>query len=185
MKRAFSAALCLLSLALLLAACAPRVTGPGDDAFQDAWDGFREDVQDALEDRNDDEQGKAHYYQILDSQGEELRTVTDEAQVASLDELLGNAGEELEEAPPAEEPVACVYVYQQEKTLLAGQDPEAEREYEEVIRFTVYQEKDLVTMEILAGKDVAGISLGDLLTFTVSMPEEAMEQLRNPAGLDG
>lgn len=184
MKRIFSAFLCLVSLALFLTACGPRVTVPGDEAFEDAWDEFQEDVEDSLED-GDSEEEKAHYYQVLDGQGAELCTVTDEAQVAALDGLLGNEEEERRETPPAEEPVACVYVYWQEKTLLAGQDPAAEREYEELIRFTVYQDKDLVTMKILgdlADKEVAGVSLGEFLTFTASMPKETMEKLRDPTG---
>ena len=40
-------------------------------------------------------------------------------------------------------------------------------------------------MEILgdlADREIAGISLGEFLTFTSSMPQEAMEKLRDPAG---
>lgn len=185
MKRVFGAFLCLLSPALFLTACGPRVTVPGDEAFQDAWDEFQEDIQDTLEDRDGEEGEKARYYQVLDGQGAELCTITDEAGAAALDGLLGSEEKELQEDPPAEEPVACVYVYWQEKTLPAGQDPAAEREYEELIRFTVYRDKDLVTMEILgdlADREIAGISLGEFLTFTSSMPQEAMEKLRDPAG---
>lgn len=188
MKRLLLISLCALSLALLTA-CGAKITAPDGEEFQDAWDqawsGLEEDLKENLPDGS-----KRHFYQILSSDEEELYTVTDETQVAALDSLLGNAGEAPQENPVFEdgEETACIYVYQQEKTLLAGEDPDQEREYEEVIRFTVYQDQDLITMQLLKGlngRELMGIRLEDFLTFTISVPAETMESLRNPAQFAG
>lgn len=185
MKRIFAVCLCALTLLSLLTACGIRLPDP--DALEKGLDSLEKDL-DSLEDRLEDlerlEEGdKNHQYQILDAQETVLYTVTDEAQVEALDELLSDPGEnaDLEEAP--EDEIACVYVFRQEKTLLAGQDPEAPRDYEALIRFTVYQNQDVITMRVLEGLgdgEAAGLSLADLLTFTVSVPAETMEALRDP-----
>lgn len=187
LKQLLPASLCLLSLTLLLTACGAHVTAPDDEEFRDAWDEVWNDLE---EDLGEQDASKRHFYQILNSDGEELYAVTDETQVSALDDLLGNVGEGREETPASEDggEIACIYVYQQEKTLLAGQDPNQEREYEEVIRFTVYQNRDLITMQCLKGledRDLAGIPLEDFLTFTLSVPAETMESLRNPAQFAG
>lgn len=179
MKRTFTICLCALTLLSLLTACGIRLPDP--DALEEDLDSLENRLED-LERLEDGE--KNHNYKILDSQGAELYTVTDEAQVEALDDLLSDPGEDadLEEAP--EDEVACVYIFRQEKTLLAGQDPETPRDYEELIRFTVYQNQDMITMRVLEGLGdgkAAGLSLEDLLTFTVSVPAETMEALRDPA----
>ncbi|MCI8910297.1 MAG: hypothetical protein HFG09_06420 [Oscillibacter sp.] len=186
LKSLMRMSLCILSLALLLTACGPHITTPDDEEFQDVWDevwdNLEKDLEEDLKESTPD-LAKRHFYQILNGEEEELCTVTDAAQVAALDDLLGNVGEGRQETPVSEggEEIACIYVYQQEKTLLAGQDPDEEREYEEVVRFTVYQDQDLITLQCLKDKELAGISLEDFLSFTLSVPAETMETLRNPA----
>lgn len=189
MKHLLRTSLCALSL-VLLTACGAGITAPDGEELQDAWDRAWSVLEEDLEKENLPDGSKRHCYQILNSDGEELYTVTDETQVAALDGLLGNAGEELRENPVFEdgEEIACVYVYRQEKTLLAGEDPQREREYEEVIRFTVCRDQDLITVQCLKGLEglePAGIRLEDFLTFTISVPAETMESLRNPAQFAG
>lgn len=185
MKRFLRISLCALSL-VLLTACGAGITAPDDGELQDAWDRAWSDLE--KEEYLPDD-AKAHRYQILNGGGEELYTVTDETQVAALDGLLGNVGKERQENPVLEEEeIACVYVYRQEKTLLAGEDPQREREFEEVIRFTVCRDQDLITVQCLKGLEglePAGIRLEDFLTFTISVPAETMESLRNPAQFAG
>lgn len=183
LKQLLPASLCILSLTLLLTACGVHVTTPDDEEFRDAWNEVWSDLE---KDLGEQDASKQHFYQVLNGNGEELYTITDETQVSALDDLLSNAGEGRQETPAPEDggETACIYVYQQEKTLLAGEDPDKEREYEEVIRFTVYQDRDLITMQCLKDledRELAGISLADFLTFTISAPAETMESLRNPA----
>ena len=181
MKRTLTRFLCILSLLLLLTGC--KVAAPDDEEFQDAWDRAWSDVEEDLEERTSDA-AKNHYYQVLDSQGQELCTVRGEERLEALDDLLDSPGVE-REAAPSDGEIACVYVFWQEKTLLAGQDPGMEREYEELVRFTVYQNHDLVTLEIVDGLEEirlpGGVDLADLLTITMSVPAETMEALRDPA----
>ena len=61
---------------------------------------------------------------------------------------------------------------------LAGQDPEAEREYENLARFTVSASEDVVTMKILEDlPSFMGVDLGEFLTFSISVPAETAEAL--------
>ena len=159
--RVFCAAALLVS-ALFLASCA----GDGE---------VPEEVQ------------KDHYYEILDgSDGEILYTVTAPESVDQIDTLLGD---DWADSYPDEgtDDARCTYVYYQEKTLLAGQDPEAAREYEELFRVAVQADSDTVTIHAL-DKALPGveevlpqIDVGDLLTFSMDIPKETADALRDPA----
>ena len=75
---------------------------------------------------------------------------------------------------------ACSYVYCQQETLKAGQKPE-DREYEDLGRFTISESEDVMTMVILEDlPTLLNVDLGDLLTFTVTIPAETAEALRDP-----
>ena len=180
--------LCALSMSLL-AGC--TVTSPSDEEFQRDWeDSMEEAAEDweaaydeaarAWSTRDEDGVEKDHYWKILDAEGQEAGTVTDPEQVKAIDDLLsddGHRGDRL-----AEDPVdpAYSYVYCQQETLKAGQKPE-EREYEELVRFTVSASEDAVTLVILEDLPILpDVGLGDLLTFTISVPAETAEALRNP-----
>ena len=106
---------CILSLTLLLTACG------GEQAAADT-------AEEAVKD---------HYYQILDAAGKELYTVTDSGAVAEIDALINKAGGENADHGNAEGDPLYTYVYWQETTLHAGEDPDAEREYLEVFRTQV------------------------------------------------
>ncbi len=170
----------LLSLSLL-AGCMPAVLVASstedeelreDRDWETVWDEFGE-VRDSGE--------KDHYWKILDVSDPEgavteAGTVTEEEQVKALDDLLsGDDWDDLEEEPGAP---AYSYVFCQLETLKAGQDPE-DREYEELLRFTVSAEKDAATLKILL-PSLLGVDAGDLLTFTCSVPAETAEALRTP-----
>ena len=190
--------LCGFALSLsLLAGCMPGVvmTSPGDEALQrDLADSIEEAAEDWAQDweasleeaakawSGQDENGveKDHYWRVLDSKGDEVGTVTDPEQVKAVDALLsddGHQGERLAEDPG--DP-AYSYVYCQQETLKAGQKPE-DRKYVELVRFTVSASEDVVTLVILEElPPLPHVDLGDLLTFTLEIPAETAEALRNP-----
>lgn len=188
------AILCALVLTVsLLAGCS--VTSPKDEEFQKDWaDSMEEAAEDWAADFEDafdeavkawsaqDENGaeKDHYWKVLDAEDNELGTVTDPKQVGAIDDLLnddGNVGDRLAEDPG--DP-AYSYVYSQRETLKAGQKEE-DREYEELVRFTVSQSKDVVTLVILEDlPTLLNVDLGDILTFHIAVPAETAEALRDP-----
>ena len=69
------------------------------------------------------------------------------------------------------------YVVYQEGTVLAGQDSAEERPMEELLRFTLYEDSDLMTMEVAPELLGELPLLGDLLTFTWSLPREDLDYL--------
>ena len=185
--------LCAFALSLsLLAGCMPGsvITPPSDEAFQrDLADAVADSIEEAVEDwaqdwesaldeaaeawSSRDENGveKDHYWKILDSEGGEIGTVTDPEQVKAIDALLND-----DPGDPA-----YSYVYCQQETLKAGQKAE-DRRYEELVRFTVSASEDVVTLVILEDlPSLLHVDLGDFLTFTLNVPEETAEALRNPA----
>lgn len=186
MKRIFCMISLALALVLALSGCGPHITLTSDEDFQAAWGEAWTEWKNN-QDRDGPDTEKNHYYQILDSQETLLCTVSGEEGVSALDTLLSddgsNWGERLTGEASGE--ITCIYCYWQEKTLLAGQDPDAERDYEELVRFTVYQDRDVVTLQVLSGLDAlelpGDISVSDLLTFTYSVPAETAAALRDPA----
>lgn len=193
MKR--STILCALALSLsLLAGC--MVTPPSDEALQRDWaDSMEEAAEDWAQDweasleeaaeawssRDEDGMEKDHYWRVLDANGGEVGTVTDPEQVKAVDALLSDDGQQGDRL--AEDPgdPAYSYVYCQQETLKAGQKNE-DRKYVELVRFTVSASEDAVTLVIL--EDLPSLlhaDLGDLLTFTMKIPAETAEALRDPA----
>lgn len=180
--------LCALALSLsLLAGCS--VTSPRDEEFQKDWADSMDEAAEDFEDAWDkawaawdsrDEDGKDHYWKVLDAEGQELGTVTDPEQVEALDDLLSTDSHQ--ETRMAEDPgdPACSYVYCQQETLKAGQKDE-DRKYEDLGRFSISESEDVMTMVILEDlPTLLNVDLGDLLTFTVTIPAETAEDLRNP-----
>ncbi len=192
------AILCALVLSVaLLSGCMPAIaiTSPRDEEFQkdleDSIDEVAEDFEDtwnkawaAWDSRDEDGVEKDHYWKILDLTDKdagaptEIGTVTDPEQVKAIDGLLSDDGHQEDRLDPGDG--AYSYVYCQQETLKAGQDP-GDRAYEELVRFTVSAGKDAVTMVILENlPSVLNVDLGDLLTFTITVPAETAEALRDP-----
>ena len=105
--------------------------------------------------------------------------------------LINKAGGENADHGNAEGDPLYTYVYWQETTLHAGEDPDAEREYLEVFRTQVRQGSNAVTTEVLSdtlegvGSFVGVEGLGGLLTFTAEVPQETADALRDPAQFAG
>lgn len=159
MKRLFALLLC--GAALLLTAC-----GAGKEAEKD------------------------HYYEVLDSAGAVLYTVKDGELAETLDGLLGTSSEDMDAAGDAGnvEPL-YTYAYWQERTLLAGEDPEAEREYQELIRVLVPAEGEELVIQVFP--DTAAleglnqltrdtVDIASLLSSVVTVSPETAEMLRDP-----
>lgn len=159
MKRLFALLLC--GAALLLTAC-----GAGKEAEKD------------------------HYYEVLDSAGAVLYTVKDGELAETLDSLLGTSSEDMDAAGDAGdvEPL-YTYAYWQERTLLAGKDPEAEREYQELIRVLVPAEGEELVIQVFP--DTAAleglnqltrdtVDIASLLSSVVTVSPETAEMLRDP-----
>ena len=186
---------CVLVLSMsLLSGC--RITSPNDKEFQEDWaDAMEEAAEDLAQDWEDaideaarswsgrDENGveKDHYWKVLDEKDNEVGTVTDPEQVKAIDNLLsddGHQGDRLTEDPG--DP-AYSYVYCEQETLKAGQKEE-DRKYEELVRFTVSASEDVVTLVILEDlPSLLHVDLGDFLTFTIDVPKETAEALRDPS----
>lgn len=185
---------CVLALSMsLLSGC--RMTSPSDEEFQRDWaDSMEEAAEDWAQDWEDafdeaarawstrDENGmeKDHYWKVLDENDNEAGTVTDPEQVKAIDDLLsddGHQGDRLTEDPG--DP-AYSYVYCQQETLKAGQKEE-DRKYEELVRFTVSASEDAVTLVILEDlPSLLNVDPGDFLAFTIDVPAETAEALRDP-----
>lgn len=133
---------------------------------------------------------KNHYYEISDSSGTVLYTVTDGELLDTLDDLLGTPVEDMEhpgDTGAAE--VLYTYAYWQEKTLLAGEDPDGEREYEELMRIQVPAEGETLVIQVFPDADaLEGLSwltretvdIEELLTSAVTVSPETAEALRAP-----
>ncbi len=188
MKKLGATLLCLTA-ALVMAACG--TTSPADETFRreiredvrDSLNEVREDTKEALEDLRDEDSDKRHYYEVLDSEGDTLYTIDSETGVKAVDEALSDPLNSLEElSTEAGEPL-YTYVFYQERTLLAGEDPEAEREYKALLRCTVPAEGNVLGIEVTLPEEAdppEWLHLDDLLTFGAELPEDAMEALRDP-----
>lgn len=139
------------------------------------------------------EETKDRRYEVLDGTGAVLYTIEDGELVDTLDSLLSEPLEDMEHsASTGDVEPLYTYVYCQEKTLLAGEDPDKERDYEELMRVLVPAEGETVVIQVLP--DVEGldelegldwltdaVGLRDLLTSAVTVSPETAESLRSPA----
>ena len=198
------AALCALALSVsLLSGCTPAVvvTSPKDEEFQrefrESWNESMEELendwsdaldkfQDAWDHRDETGAEKDHYWKIQDVSDQEaamveVGTVTSEELVKALDDLFSDDGSwGLRHVEDPGDP-AYSYVYCQQETLKAGQKEE-DREYKELVRFTVSGSENVVTMVILEDlPSLLNVDLGDFLTFTMAVPAETADALRDPA----
>lgn len=69
-------------------------------------------------------------------------------------------------------------VVSQQKTLLAGQDPDEEREYEEILLITTYQSSKYMSVQI-SDEVLHGVKLPeDLMTFYCEMDDDFAQKLQ-------
>ena len=178
----------LFALLFSLSGCGRHVTSPSSGDFQDAWDEAWDQIRTDGPGSGGSDTEKRCYYQILDSDGVLLYTITDEQAVEAVGIALTTNEADWEMHPEDGDDsgeAAYIYCYFQEKTRSAGEDTAEEPDYEELVRFTVYQNRDAITLTILGGPEelelLPGLGLEDLLTFTFSVPAEMAETLRDPA----
>ena len=159
----------LLLIPAVLAGC--RSAGSEERQLRDAWDEALEETGDwadawdeAWSGLEDAEYGtKTHYWQVLDGEGRELYRIDDEDRTAAVDGLLQDGdgwklAEETRDAP------LYTYVFWQEKTLLAGQDPQEERMYEDILQVSVYEEGSTVCLRVMPDMpEVPAVDLAQLL----------------------
>ncbi len=128
---------------------------------------------------------KDHYYQILDADGAELYTVAAKDAVEEIDGAIDAVGLERGWTGGGEGAALYTYVFWQEETRLAGEDPGAERPYAELLRITVRADSDVVTTEVsapaLEALADALPQLEGVLTFSAEAPPETAAALRDPA----
>lgn len=197
MKRLAILCALVLSVALLSGCMTPEIVSPNDERLQtqfkhdwkqsmdEAAEDWAEDWEDAFEEAarawdSRDEDGKDHYWKVLDAEDNELGTVTDPKQVEAIDGLLNDDGDVEDRLVEYPGDPAYSYVYCQRETLKAGQREE-DREYEELVRFTVSESKDVVTLVILEDlPTLLNVDLGDFLTFHIAVPAGTAETLRDP-----
>lgn len=136
------------------------------------------------------EEAKDHYYQILNADGTELYTVTDQTAVAEIDALVNDAGGGSAQHGGAEGDPLYTYVYWQAPTVHAG-ETEPAGEYLEVFRLQVREDSNTVTTEVLSdtlegiGETIGVEGMDGWLTFSAEVPQETADALRNPAALAG
>lgn len=183
-----------LAAALLLSGCAPVAAlmlrrsepdGALEAEMEEKWETAARDLEETVNSLDDDWSAKSHYWQVLDGEGREVCVIQGEESVQRVDDLVQDDMEWEQASSVDGETPLYIYVFMQQKTLLAGQDPEAEREYEEVLRFTVYEGTDVMSMTVLEGLGSrlpsSVIDWEDILTIHVKPPAEIAEALRDPA----
>ncbi len=113
--------------------------------------------------------------EVYSAQGEEcLKTITDQEDAATLLEI---GEQEIVEAPLGDlTPEYELRVYQ-EKTLLMGQDPEAEREYELIETLTTFCDSNYVASYISGNVVHSGNIPEDLMTFYYELSDETRQTL--------
>lgn len=124
------------------------------------------------------------YYEVLSAgSGETICTITEDTAVEKINDALGSASDQTNEDADAlglKGTEEYVYVCYQEKTLLAGQSPDEERGYEVICRTTTYVDSPYITTEIPPDMVKSMHIPQELMNFTLKVPDEGMEVLRNP-----
>ena len=168
--------ICALLAALALAGCAavPEIS--------------RElpDIPSVPEPAGEPAEGEKDYYlEVTTPEGKSLGTIPrGEVLEGIFNADVGDKWQLSGERPDGLEPEYLCLVWQQ-KTLLAGRDPAAEREYEVVMSVTTFRGSDHV--EATIPPEVAGLwglpagVAEQLLTFAFRAPEESLSALRAAA----
>ena len=185
-------AVCALAMTLLLSGCLPAflmMQSVPDEALEkemeEKWEDAWSELDKTWSELDDDWSAKSHYWQVLDAEDREVCLIKGEEAVQRVDDLVEDDMEWAEVSGVEDAAPLYTYVFMQQKTLLAGQDPETEREYEEVLRFTVYEGTDVMSMTVLKslGDSLPSsvVDWEDILTIHAKPPAETAEALRDPA----
>lgn len=158
MKKLLSALLAAGLLTAALGGCNPRDKGSAEDDANP--------VSGAL--------AKAGQVELLDGDGNVLRTLTTEEEVDPLFQALDSADWDIvdaEEGSGERSAVELTAVFSQRptQTVLGPEVQDGDRE--EVLRLTVYEGSSTAELKVLA------------FTFRVDLPDSALEALRTAAGL--
>ncbi|TCL45524.1 hypothetical protein [Harryflintia acetispora] len=122
---------------------------------------------------------KACKVEVYSDGGELLKTIDDQETVGLLTPTEDWADAEAPQPEPAAQYELVVW---QEKTLLAGEDPEGEREYEVILNLTLYQDSPLVKT-VISPQAVKNMRLSEeMLTAYYTLPDETLSALRQAVG---
>lgn len=124
------------------------------------------------------------YYEVLSAgSGETIYTIKEKDAIKKINDALNSASDLTNEDADTlglKGTEEYIYVCYQEKTLLAGQSPDEERGYEEICRTTTYVDAPYITTAIPPEMIKSMHIPQELMNFTLKVPEEGMESLRNP-----
>lgn len=123
----------------------------------------------------DDEVKKKSRIEIFSIQDDLLSTIDNQD---TINHLLNNSDwSEADKLPEELTPEYKLLVYQ-EKTLLAGQDPNEERDYELVETIILFEDSPYV-MEVISSDVVKNMRLpSDALTFYYKLPDSTINKIR-------
>lgn len=187
MKRLLKMFAGLAALTLCLSSCSgillSRTAEQLGGAMSELEDTLEQIGENLSENRLDINNAKQHYWQVLDADGGELYVIDELTQTEALDGLLLNSSDQSDSWEKTAEKPLYSYVFWQEKTLKAGQSPEAERDYEKLLQFDVYEGSDTIKLDVLPSAAPLLPGLGDdaLLSFALTLSEDDAEALQNPA----
>ncbi len=124
---------------------------------------------------SDEETKKKNRIEVYSAQDDTLVTTIDDQNTTN--QILDSSDwEEAEQLPDDLNPEYKMLVYQ-EKTLLYGQDPDEEREYELIETLITYQDSPY-TEEIISSDVIHNMIIPeDALTFCYVMPDEIQKEL--------
>ena len=143
----------LIACMLCLAGCASQTTHNKDDVVK-----------------------KKSKIEICSLQDDLLLTIDDQDTINNL--LNDNDWSEVNELPEGLTPENKMLVYQ-EKTLLAGQDPNEERDYELVETIILFRDSPYVT-EVISSNVVKNMIIpSDVLTLYFKLPDSTIEKIKN------
>lgn len=104
-----------------------------------------------------------------------LKTIDDQDAVSKF--LQTDEWKEVDKLPQDLVPEFKLDIYQ-EKTRLAGQDPNTEREYESIVNITTFRDSSYVEERISADM-VKNVKIPDeFLTFYYNIPDDIIHELR-------
>ncbi|MEF9932252.1 MAG: hypothetical protein RR770_08155, partial [Bacteroidales bacterium] len=119
---------------------------------------------------------KSCKFEVLSAQDDTLlKTIDDQDAVSKF--LQTDEWEEVDKLPQDLVPEFKLDIYQ-EKTLLAGQDPNMEREYEIIISITTFKDSSYVEESISADMVKNKKISDEFLIFKYNIPDDIINELK-------